>query len=133
MQRELNLKPPMHSVDRRVMEAQPSLTAALRLCQPLCGLEDQEIGGKHGSVADVAPWSRLTRSARHDFAPDQLNALMDLRGNAAPLTGIARSRGYELVPLDTDMQRRLRVEREKSIELERENTLLRTLLTGKRQ
>lgn len=131
MQRELNLKPEMQRVDIRSIDAQPSLTAAIRLCQQLSGLDDKEIVGKHGIVADVAQWSRITKSGQHYFPQDKLNAFMDLCGNEAPLIWLARSRGYELTALETEMERRLRLEREKTDELERENVLLKKLLTGK--
>ena len=131
MQRELSLKPEMQHVDLRSIDAQPSFTAAICLCQQLSGLEDKEMVGKHGIVKDVAQWSRITKSGQHYFPQDKLNAFMDVCGNEAPLIWLARQRGYELVPLETEMQRRLRLEREKSEELERENVLLKKLLTGK--
>lgn len=131
MQAELRLKPEMQHVDVRAIDAQPTLTAAIRLCQQLSGLEDKEIVGKHGIVTDVAQWSRITKSGQHFFPQDKLNAFMDLCGNEAPLIWMARQRGYELVPLETEMERRLRMEREKTDELERENMLLKKLLTGK--
>ncbi|MCG1042524.1 hypothetical protein KQH60_08180 [Mycetohabitans sp. B8] len=131
MQRELNLKPEMQRVDIRCIDAQPSMTAAIRLCQQLSGLDDKKIVGKQGIVADVAQWSRITRSGQHYFPQDKLNAFMDLCHNEAPLIWLARSRGYELTPLETEMERRLRLEREKTDELERENMLLKKLLTGR--
>ncbi|MEJ2767579.1 hypothetical protein [Mycetohabitans sp. B46] len=131
MQRELNLKPEMQRVDIRCIDAQPSMTAAIRLCQQLSGLDDKKIVGKQGIVADVAQWSRITRSGQHYFPQDKLNAFMDLCCNEAPLIWLARSRGYELTPLETEMERRLRLEREKTDELERENMLLKKLLTGR--
>ncbi|WP_076787106.1 hypothetical protein [Burkholderia sp. b13] len=120
----------MQRVDIRCIDAQPSMTAAIRLCQQLSGLDDKKIVGKQGIVADVAQWSRITRSGQHYFPQDKLNAFMDLCHNEAPLIWLARSRGYELTPLETEMERRLRLEREKTDELERENMLLKKLLTG---
>ncbi|MCL2656122.1 MAG: hypothetical protein FWD62_01665 [Betaproteobacteria bacterium] len=131
MQAELRLKPEMQHVDARAIDAQPSLTAAIRLCQQLSGLEDKAIVGQNGIVPDVAQWSRITKSGQHYFPQDRLNTYMDLCGNEAPLIWLARSRGYELVALETEMERRLRAEREKADELERENRLLKKLLTGK--
>lgn len=130
MQRELNLKPEMQRVDVGSIEAQPSLTAAIRFCQQLSGLGDKEIVGKRGIVTDLAQWSRITRSGQHYFPQDKLNAFMDLCGNEAPLIWLARSRGYDLRPLETEMERRLRLEREKTDELKCENLLLKKLLMG---
>lgn len=131
MQAALRLKPEMQIIDERVIDAQPSMTAAIRLCQQMSGLEDKEIVGRHGIVGDIAQWSRITRSGQHYFPQDKLCSYMDVCGNEAPLIWLARSRGYELVPMETEMERRLRVEREKSEELERENLLLKKLLTGR--
>lgn len=131
MQAALRLKPEMQIVDQRVIDAQPSMTAAIRLCQQMSGLEDKEIVGRHGIVGDIAQWSRITRSGQHNFPQDKLCTYMDVCGNEVPLIWLARSRGYELVPMETEMERRLRIEREKSEELERENLLLKKLLTGR--
>ncbi len=130
MQRELNLKPEMQRVDVSSIDAQPSLTAAIRLCQQLSGLDDKEIVGKRGIVTDLAQWSRITRSGRHYFPQDKLNAFMDLCGNEAPLIWLARSRGYDLKPLETEMERRWRLEREKNDELKLELLVLKKLLMG---
>jgi len=131
MQRQLNLKPEMLRPDVRAIDAQTSMTAAIRLCQQLSGLDDKELVGKQGIVTDVAQWSRITKSGQHHFPQDKLNLFMDLCGNEVPLIWLARSRGYELTPLETEMERRLRIEREKTNELERENDLLKKLLTGR--
>ncbi|MDR0250679.1 MAG: hypothetical protein LBI35_05145 [Burkholderiales bacterium] len=130
MQSELMMKPEMQSVDVRVIEAQPTLMAAIRLCQQISGVEDKRIACENGIVADVAQWSRI-KHGQHHFPQDKLSAFMDLCGNEAPLIWLARRRGYDLVPLETEMERCLRIEREKSDELERENALLKKLLTAK--
>ncbi|WP_396957042.1 hypothetical protein [Nitrosomonas sp.] len=132
MQAAMRLKPEMHIVDMRTIDAQPSMTRALRLCQQVSGLEDKEIVGENGIVKDTGQWSRIiNNSARHNFPQDKLCAYMDVCGNEVPLIWLARARGYELVPMETEMERRLRIEREKSEELERENLLLKKLLTGR--
>lgn len=131
MQAAMRLKPEMHIVDMRTIDAQPSMTRAIRLCQQVSGLEDKEIVGDHGIVGDTAQWSRIINSGKHNFPQDKLCAYMDVCGNEVPLIWLARARGYELVPMETEMERRLRIEREKSEELERENLLLKKLLTGR--
>jgi len=127
MHPELNLKPEMARLDPNIVRAQPSMTAAIRLCQTLSGIDDKVLVGRSGIVGDVAQWSRI-KGGTHFFPQDRLNAFMDVCGNEAPLEWLALSRGYELVPLETETERRLRMEREKSAELERENALLRSLL-----
>jgi len=107
------------------------MTAALRLCQQLSGLDDKEVTGKHGIVSDTAQWSRIIKSGQHFFPQDKLNSFMNICGNEAPLIWLARSRGYDLIPLESEMERRLRLEREKSFELERENEFLKKLQVGR--
>jgi len=130
IQSELNVKPEMLKIDSRTIDAKPSMTAAIKLCQELSGIDDKNIVGKKGIVANTAQWSRI-KSGQHFFPQDKLNLLMDICHNEAPLIWLARSRGYELVELETETQRKLRIEREKAEELERENMLLRKLLTGR--
>ena len=120
----------MLQIDSRTIDAKPSMTAAIKLCQELSGIDDKNIVGKKGICTDTAQWSRI-KSGQHFFLQDKLNLIMDLCSNEAPLIWLARSRGYELVELETETQRKLRLEREKAEELERENILLRKLLTGR--
>ena len=130
IQSELKFKPEMLQIDSRTIDAKPSMTAAIRLCQELSGIDDKNMVGKKGICTDTAQWSRI-KSGQHFFPQDKLNLFMDLCSNEAPLIWLARSRGYELVELETETQRKLRLEREKAEELERENILLRKLLTGR--
>lgn len=120
----------MLKIDSRIIDAKTTMTGAIKLCQELSGVDDKNIVGKKGVVVDTAQWSRI-KSGQHYFPQDKLNLFMDLCSNEAPLIWLARSRGYELVELETETQRKLRIEREKAEELERENILLRKLLTGR--
>lgn len=129
-QHDLALKPAMLDVDPLVIARQPTLTSAIILCQQLSGLEDKEIVGKNGIVKDQAQWSRI-KSGQHYFPQDKLNLFQDLCGNEAPLLWLNFSRGYQAVPLETETQRLLRVEREKIKQLEDENRLLRSLVVSK--
>lgn len=105
MQMTLPMKPPMLGVDAQSIDRRPTFTSALVLCQ--------EIGGM---------------TPRQFFPQDRLCDFMDICSNEAPLIWLARRRGYELVPMETELERQLRVEREKRAELEQENRLMRQLL-----
>lgn len=127
---ELNIKPEMQSIDIKSIDAQTSFTQALVLCQSLSGLDDKQITGQGGIVKDTAQWSRI-RSGQHFFPQDQLNLMMDKCGNEAPLIWLARRRGYNLVEMETETQRQLRLEKEAREEVERENAMLKRLLIGR--
>lgn len=82
---------------------QPSLAAAIALCAQLSGLEEKEVYLPLG--IDAGNWSRMKRGEAH-FPVNKLNYLMDLCGNEAPLTWLANSRGYGLVLLKSEAERR---------------------------
>jgi hypothetical protein len=48
-----------------------------------------------------------------------------------PLIWLADRRGYSLTPLESEMERRERIQRERAEKLEAENALLKGLLVGK--
>lgn len=130
MQMHLSLKPEMMPIDDALIAAQGSMTRALVLCQQASGLDDKQLVGKGGVVEHLAQWSRI-KNGQHHFPQDALGRFMDCCGNEAPLLWLARSRGYALVPLETEMERRLRMEREARAKAEAENSLLREMLIGR--
>ncbi len=130
LQLNLKFRREMQPVDARAVAAQGSMTDAIRLCQQLSGLSDKELVGEDGIVKDLGQWSRI-KGGQHFFPQDRLNDLMDVCGNEAPLIWLAQSRGYELVLLESEAERRFRAEREKAEALQRENALLKNLLVGK--
>lgn len=129
-QHGLPIKSPMEAVEDAVIRRQPTMTAAILLCQQLAGVEDKELCGKHGIVPDPAVWSRIKVGAAN-FPQDRLPEFMDFCGNEAPLLWLARRRGYLLTPMETELERRLRIGEEERERLQRENALLRDLLQGK--
>jgi hypothetical protein len=96
---------------------QPSFHAAIVLCVQLSGLEEKEV---YLSLSiDAGHWTRIMKGEAH-FPTNKLNALCDLCGNEAPLQWWAHSRGYGLVVLKSEAERRaetaekaLREERDK--------------------
>lgn len=94
----------------------------------LGGLEDKQAGA--GAGMDGATWSRF-KQGDVGIKPLNFNGFLDQVGNDLPLAYWAYSRGYQLVPLETETQRRLRLEREANEALVKENALLRNLLVGR--
>jgi hypothetical protein len=82
---------------------QTTLAGAIQLCVQLSGLEDKELYLALG--VDAGHWSRITKGEGH-FPVSKLPALMDLCGNEAPLLWLARERGYGLVVLQSEAERR---------------------------
>jgi hypothetical protein len=82
---------------------QPSLGSAISLCVQLSGLEDKEVYLSLG--IDAGHWSRIMKGDAH-FPVNKINNLMDMCGNEAPLMWLTHSRGYGLVLLKSEAERR---------------------------
>jgi len=128
---DLSAKPPMTTVDHSIIAAQPSMTAALMLCQQLSGVDDKELCGKSGIVKEAAQWSRI-RGGQHFFPQDKFCTFMDLCGNEAPLLWLADRRGYLLTPKETELERQLRIERDRADKAEEKLAYLESLHTGRK-
>jgi len=129
-QLKLPLKPGMTIVDEDVIDAQGSMTKSISLCQHLSGLDDKELCGVNGIVKDVAQWSRI-KSGQHYFPQDKLCYLMDICANEAPLFWLARQRGYNLTPMESETERQLRIERELRAKAEERLAYLETIVRGR--
>lgn len=130
-QTALPLASEMAAVDVTLVRRQPTFTASLILCQTLGGREDKELCGKHGIVGDPATWSRI-KTGSNNFPQDRLLDFMDACGNEAPLVWLADRRGYELVRLESELERLLRKSHEANDRLTAENELLKGLVRGGR-
>lgn len=115
-------------VDKTLIHRQKSLLSAIALCAQAAGLQDKELYLPLG--IEPSHWSRMMKGDAH-FPLERLGPLMDLCGNEAPLEWLAHSRGYELRPLETEVERLLREETERADELANENRLLREMLVGR--
>lgn len=125
---DLPLKYDMQTVDAALVARQPDMTGAILLGQQIAGLEDKEVAD--ALTMDKAQWSRI-KSAQAHFPHDRLMRFMDVCANEVPLLWLANRRGYELTPLQTEMERQLAHEREEKERLASENALLRNLLIGR--
>ena len=107
---------------------QQNFISAIKLCIQVSGLDEKEI--YIPLQVDAGHWSRIMKGDAH-FPVNKLSDLMNLCENEIPLIWWANKRGYELTPLESELEQQLRIEREKLIESERENALLKKLLIGR--
>ena len=117
-QRELSLvrTPDRTDVPLDIVTRQPSLSKAIALCIQFSGLLDKEI--LLALDIDAGHWSRIVKGDAH-FPTNRLSDLMDICGNDAPLMWLAHARGYGLVVLRTESERRAE-EAERRLAEERE-------------
>ncbi len=114
-------------VDVEAVRRQPTMTKAISLCAELAGfVNDKDLC----RVLEIDPpvWARI-KGGQACFPQEKLLSLMDEAGNEVPLIWLADRRGYVLTPKETELEKRLRAEREERQRLERENALLRDLVT----
>lgn len=107
---------------------QPTFSGAIALCVQLSGLEDKEV---YLSLdIDAGHWTRIMKGDAH-FPVNKLNTLMDLCGNEAPLMWLANYRGYGLVVLKTEAERRAECAERALVEERAKVKWLTDLLQGK--
>lgn len=107
---------------------QRSLSQAIALCVQMSGLDDKEV--YMSLEIDAGHWTRIMKGDAH-FPVNKLCDLMDMCGNESPLMWLANFRGYGLVVLQTESERRAEAA-EIALRAEREKTkMLTALLQGK--
>lgn len=119
----------MQEVDLEAVRRQPSMTRALMLCSDLGGFENDKDFCRHLDL-DPSVWTRI-KSGDANFPHDRYETLFDACGNETPLIWLADRRGYLLTPKESELERRLRLEKERADGLAKENGLLKGLITGK--
>lgn len=108
-----------------VIGAQPTKTAAIRLCIQASGLDDKEIA----LALDIDP-GQLSKvlKGNGNFPNNKEHALMDLCGNEIPLLWDAMKRGKELKPLLSTLEQENAELRRQLAETQREKaTIVQTL------
>jgi hypothetical protein len=128
---ELAAKPEMLTLDAKAIDAQPTLTSAIMLCQQLGGVDDKKLYGANAIVKNQSQWSRV-KGGQHFFPQDKLIVYMDICHNEAPLFWLARRRGYNLVAMETELDRQLRIERQARQKAEERLEYLEKFFQGKR-
>lgn len=126
---QLFLPTAMQAVDIEQVRRQPNLTKAIVLCADLGGFSNDKDLCR---TIDIDPpvWARI-KSGDANFPHEKYEPFFDACRNDVPLIWLADRRGYELVHLETELEKQLRSEREARAHVEAENKLLRGLLVGK--
>lgn len=115
-QERLALPREMQVIDLATVQRLATMTKAIALCADLGGFEnDKEFCGELD--IDSSVWSQIQTGARY-FPQDKYERLFEACANEVPLIWLADRRGYALVPKQTEMERRLAVEREGRLKAE---------------
>jgi hypothetical protein len=125
---QLLLPRPMMKLDETIVRAPKNLLRAFIAAAELGGLEEKQAAAAAGM--DPATWSQFKAGDR-GIKPLALNGYMDQCANELPLANWAYSRGYVLVPLESELERRLRLQEEKTQRVEAENKVLREVLSAR--
>ena len=119
---------PSAAVDKDHVRRLPSLRRAINYGLSLADMDPKEAYGP--LEMDKAVWSRIVNGGM-SFPADDLPKLKAITGNDAGIMWIAHACGFDLRPLRTELEEQLEHERAQRLEAERENQLLRQLITGK--
>lgn len=125
---QLELQMPAALIDDEVVGRQPSFTRAIVVCADIAGFEDKVAANAAG--VDPATWSKI-KSGQANFPQEGFRRFQQKCGNWLPLQWINRDCGFGLTPLETELEKQLRAEREGRATAEAENKLLRNLLVGR--
>lgn len=122
--------PEQAEVSLEVIGRKRTLLEAVNFCIEVSGLDDKEVA--LALDIDTGHFSNIRRGKPGvNFPLDKLDSLMTLCGNDIPLIWLAQKRGKGVHMLESEAQRLLRLERERGIELEKENRLMKDLLQGR--
>lgn len=103
-------------VNEEVIRAQPSHLRAIQLAIQVSGREDKEV--YMPLAIDKSTWSNIL-GGKFAFPTNKYEQLYDLT-NEIPLRWLAYRRGYHLVPMRTEQERRIAELEEKNAELRKE-------------
>lgn len=124
----LSRRATVQAVPVELIAKRKTLLSAVNLCCDLSGLDDKEIYLALG--IDAGHFSNLRKGNGH-FPTDKIVPLMDLCGNEAPLIWLANHRGYGLVLLKTEAERRAEAAEERAAKAEEKARLLQEILQGR--
>ena len=125
---QLELQMPVSLIDDDVVGRQPSLTRAIVVCADIAGFEDKRAASAAG--VDPATWSKI-KTGQANFPHETFRKYQTKCGNWLPLQWLARDAGFGLTPLESELERQLRIEREARAKVEAENVMLRNLVVGR--
>ena len=127
-QAELILPREPMKLDDTIISRPKDLLRAFVMAADLGGLEDKQAAA--GASMDPATWSRF-KQGDVGIKPASFNTFLDQCGNDLPLAYWARARGYSLTPLESELERRLRLETDAREKAEGEVRMLKGLLVGR--
>ncbi len=125
---QLSLPRPLMKLDETIIRSPKNLLRAFISAAELGGLEEKQAAAAAGM--DPATWSQFKAGDR-GIKPLALNSFMDQCANELPLSYWAYSRGYMLVPLESELERRLRLKQDELDKERAENKVLREVLTAR--
>lgn len=122
---QLSIPRPLMKLDDTTVRAPKNLLRAFIVAAELGGLDDGQAATAAGM--DPSTWS-LFKAGSRGIKPLELNGFMDQCANELPLAYWAFSRGYALTPLESELEKRLRIEQEERKKVEAENKVLREVI-----
>lgn len=123
---QLHLPRPPMELDENLIRRPKDLLRAFVMSADLGGMDDKQAAAAAGM--DPATWSRF-KQGEVGVKPNNLMAFREQCGNDLALANWAWQCGYVLTPRESELERRLRIERETRERVEAENKLLRGLIT----
>lgn len=125
---QLSLPRPLIHLDETIISRPSNMLKAFTMAADMGGLDDKQAAAAAG--LDVSTWSQFKQGKR-GIKPLDLDIFMDECGNELPLAHWAYRRGYELVHLETSLEKQLRAQRERAELAEAENAMLKKLFIGR--
>lgn len=122
---QLALPRTLMRLDATIVQSPKNLLRAFVVAAEIGGLDDGQAATAAGM--DPSTWSMFKNGTR-GIKPLECNTYMDQCGNELPLAYWAFSRGYVLTPLESELERRLRLEQEARAKVETENRVLREVI-----
>ena len=123
----LSRQPPQIDVPLEVIMQRKTLLGAINLCIDLSGLEAKEVCIPLN--IDPGHFANLRKGVGH-FPPDKINDLMDLCGNEVPLVWQNTKRGYGMVLLKSEAERRAEEAESRAAEAEKKLAWALEVLNG---
>ena len=115
-------------LDDSIVQRPKDLLRAFVIAADLGGLDDKQAAAAAGM--DPSTWSQFKAGDR-GIKPLELTGFLDQCGNELPLAFWAYQRGYSLSPMESELERRLRLERERADKAEERVRFLSEFLAGK--
>lgn len=118
---QLSIPRPLMKLDESIVRSRKSLLHAFISSADQGGLDDKQAAAAAGM--DPATWSQFKAGDR-GIKPLVVNSYMDQCANELPLAYWAFSRGYELKPLETELEKRLRIVNDQLTDERKKNAVL---------